>query len=306
MLVFAASDKGGTGRSVTCGNVAYRRALRGEYVSFLDFDFGSPTAGMVFQINSVATGTDRGGLHSFLRGSVSDPCRVEIWSHTSQKSLRSQAAQLGQFTLFPGDDGGGEFPLDRDIVRRCIQLFLRVEAEYDVCFVDLSAGRSYATEIALAATAAAELGSITVRWLVFHRWTRQHVLAAAKLAFGRKGIVETGAAYGHDRRVLTNAVRFVRTAVVDPASSIYGGLRDTQAMWFRQGNSALQKLASIKGMGRTVTMGSTPLEPVLQLHEQLITDDDVAATRIANQETVDAFADLAKRLDDPTVWEPEL
>ncbi|MFL6113172.1 MAG: ParA family protein, partial [Catenulispora sp.] len=36
MLIFATSDKGGTGRSVTSCNMAYRRALRGEQVAYLD------------------------------------------------------------------------------------------------------------------------------------------------------------------------------------------------------------------------------------------------------------------------------
>lgn len=31
MLVFAASDKGGTGRSVTSANLAYQRALTGDH-----------------------------------------------------------------------------------------------------------------------------------------------------------------------------------------------------------------------------------------------------------------------------------
>ena len=48
MIVFAISDKGGTGRSVTSANVAFRRALAGPNVAYLDVDFGSPTAGAVF------------------------------------------------------------------------------------------------------------------------------------------------------------------------------------------------------------------------------------------------------------------
>ena len=48
MLVFATSDKGGTGRSVTSCNIAYRLSLQGNDVVYLDFDFGSPTAGAIF------------------------------------------------------------------------------------------------------------------------------------------------------------------------------------------------------------------------------------------------------------------
>ena len=47
MLIFSASDKGGTGRSVTSANLAYHRAMAGDDVCYLDFDFGSPTAAAV-------------------------------------------------------------------------------------------------------------------------------------------------------------------------------------------------------------------------------------------------------------------
>ncbi|MFD1051900.1 hypothetical protein ACFQ1S_43240, partial [Kibdelosporangium lantanae] len=60
MLVFATSDKGGTGRSVTSCNLVYRKSLQGSDVCYVDFDFGSPTAGAVFQIPAVETGTDAG------------------------------------------------------------------------------------------------------------------------------------------------------------------------------------------------------------------------------------------------------
>jgi len=36
VLVFATSDKGGTGRSVTSSNVMYRRALQGSDVAYLE------------------------------------------------------------------------------------------------------------------------------------------------------------------------------------------------------------------------------------------------------------------------------
>jgi septum formation inhibitor-activating ATPase MinD len=40
MIVFATSDKGGTGRSVTSSNIVYRRALQGNDTCYVDFDFG--------------------------------------------------------------------------------------------------------------------------------------------------------------------------------------------------------------------------------------------------------------------------
>ena len=64
MLVFAASDKGGTGRSVTSANLAYQRALAGDDVCYLDFDFGSPTAAAVFDV------PERAGRHRARRSAL--------------------------------------------------------------------------------------------------------------------------------------------------------------------------------------------------------------------------------------------
>jgi len=302
MLVFATSDKGGTGRSVTSANVVYRRALQGSNVAYLDFDFGSPTAGTVFNVDSVARGTADGGLHSYLRGDVPEPQRLDVWTESERESLRRRPDGAGQLVLFPGDIDGGEFAITNDVVRRCVQLLLRIEEEFDIGLLDLSAGRSYATDAVLAATALPELRHIRARWLVFHRWTRQHIIAAEGLVNGANGIIELGVQRGHDRQELSDSIRFVRTAVVDPNSEQLAGLRAEQVAWLRDTNQALQRLASDRRIGRITRIGSVPLDPVLQWREQLITDWDTTIRQIANRATVDAFELIAKRLDDDSAW----
>jgi hypothetical protein len=154
----------------------------------------------------------------------------------------------------------------------------------------------------LAATASPELRHIKTRWLVFHRWTRQHIIAAQGLVAGAGGIIELGVARGHDRQQLSNSIRFVRTAVVDPNSEQLAGLRAEQVAWLRDTNQALQRLAGTLRIGRTTRIGSVPLDPVLQWREQLITDWDTTIRQIANRATVDAFELIAKRLDDDGAW----
>src|SRR5262249_47803157 len=179
LLVFATSDKGGTGRSVTSSNVLYRSALLGRDSCYLDFDFGSPTAGAIFGVDSIARGTDRGGLHSFLQARTERVDKVDIWIQSERRELRAKPMGAGRLVLLPGDKGGGEFPAKKEIMRRCVDMFLRLQEEFTICLVDLSAGRSQAIEIVLAAIAQPELKDakgITTRWLVFHRWTRQHIL----------------------------------------------------------------------------------------------------------------------------------
>jgi len=304
VLVFATSDKGGTGRSVTGSNVAYRRALQGSDVAYLDFDFGSPTAGAIFNIPAVYRGTVRGGLHSYLRGDGGDePVRYDVWTQSDRSSLRGRPAGAGRLVLVPGDRDGGEFAATPEMVDRCVELLRGLEEEFDLSIVDLSAGRSYATDIALAVTADPRLRGITSRWLVFHRWTRQHIIAASGLVYGERGLLEAGTARGHDRGVLADQIRFVRTAVVDPSAPELSGLRPEQVAWQRECNQELQALARESRVGRTSMLASVPLDPVLQWREQLITDLDVHTHRIANAQTVEAFEEIAKRLTEDTAWE---
>jgi hypothetical protein len=303
MLIFATSDKGGTGRSVTSCNVMYRRALQGSDVCYLDFDFGSPTAGAVFELATATTGTDSGGLHSYLQGRVVSPARLDVWSDSDRESLRSRPAGAGQFVLFPGDRGGGEFSISEDVVRRCVELFLRVEEEFEVCLVDLSAGRSFAVELALEVTGRKELSSTVCRWLIFHRWTSQHIIAASGLVFGDRGILKTGKVHGHDESELRDAIRFVRTAVLDPNTDGMANIRPAQATWLRECNSRLQELASRNFLGRSTVLGQTPIDPVLQWREQLISDADVAISQVANLATAESFNELARKLTDEAAWE---
>jgi hypothetical protein len=313
LLVFATSDKGGTGRSVTSSNVLYRSALHGRDVCYLDFDFGSPTAGAIFSVDAIARGTERGGLHSFLQDKedISDNLdsldKVDVWAQSERQDLRTKPLGAGRLMLIPGDKGGGEFPATQKITRRCANLFLRLQEEFDVCLVDLSAGRSQAVDIVLGATAQSTLKNtkgLTCRWLIFHRWTRQHILAAHGLVFGGHGLLQAGGdKYGHDRKDLESAIRFVRTAVVDPDSLQLKGMRPSQIAWLRDCDRSLRELASRHGLGRTSMLGSIPLDPMLQWREQLITDDDVWATQVANEETVKSFEELARKISDDVAWE---
>jgi hypothetical protein len=155
--------------------------------------------------------------------------------------------------------------------------------------------------MALGATARSELDSVAVRWLVFHRWTRQHIVAASGLVFGDHGVLEAGAAAGHDRDALLDSIRFVRTAVPILNAPLSTD-RAAQAKWLRICNDELKNLAMRSKLGQSLTLGETPMEPVLQWREQVILDADVASN-IANAATVKAFDELATKLTDDTVWE---
>ncbi|WP_280348251.1 SCO2523 family variant P-loop protein [Nocardia neocaledoniensis] len=303
MIVFATSDKGGTGRSVTSCNLAYRLGLRGISTAYLDFDFGSPTAGALFEISAVERGTQAGsGLHSYLRGHNTLPQRIDVRANTNRDALRSQRSRGGKLVLLPGDEGGGEAMSanDQHVVRRCRELLLDLDSTYKVVIVDLSAGRSVAMQIALEATRPQDMPDKEVCWLVYHRWTRQHLMAAQGLVHGPKGLLKTGVELGYAPDDLLARIRFVRTAVprVTDEHAASGG---PQAAWLLKQNDALRSLAAEYRLGAGALLGETPVEPVLQWREQIVLDADVNAG-IANRATVEAFEELARRLWDRATW----
>ncbi|MQY11112.1 hypothetical protein SRB5_12260 [Streptomyces sp. RB5] len=301
MLLFSASDKGGTGRSVTSANLAYRRALSGDDVCYLDFDFGSPTAAAVFDVPRVVRGVTSGGLHSYLQGDVPEPMLVDVWADTEHEALRTRPLGSGRMVLLPGDSGGGEFALGHDTVGRCVSLLQRLEEEYDLVMVDLSAGRSYAVDMVLAATAQPGLAELTSRWLVFHRWTRQHVIAASGLVYGDRGILAAGVGHGHDGDELREAIRFVRAAVPDPEAVPWNQVPAAQVSWMRKCDEQLMDLAARLDAADSRRLGTVPLEPVLQWREVLITDED-ADSGVANTATRDALVELAGKLTLDEEW----
>lgn len=305
MLVFAASDKGGTGRSVTSSNLLYRSALQGNDVCYVDFDFGSPTAGAIFGLEGAENGTMSGrGMHRYLRAEASQAERIDVWSETDRPTVRQRPAGAGRLVLLPGDNGGADFTRNaQPNLRRCIDLFLTLNAEFSLCIIDLSAGRNLAVELALRATAAPELRGVQSRWLVFHRWTRQHVVAAGGLVYGRStGLMDLAEEYGHDSDDFADRLRFVRTAIIDLTSPSQRGLTAAQSIWLGKCDDRLRELADKHRVGKDLLLGTVPLDPMLQWQEQLITDDDIA-TGIANRETRDAFDSLAKRITDDSAWE---
>ncbi|MDQ1295642.1 MAG: hypothetical protein QG608_3527 [Actinomycetota bacterium] len=301
MIVFAISDKGGTGRSVTGGNIVYRSALAGHDSCFVDFDFGSPTAGTIFDVHALGRGTESGrGTQSLLLGSSEASESLELW--TASDSLGGRPPGAGRLVLFPGDKGGSEFSIDTNTVRRCARFLGRLLEEYELSVVDLSAGRSYAVRLVLEATADWG-GSAQTRWLVFHRWTRQHVVAAHGLIHEARGILQTAEGCGHDRNETLDSLRTVRTAVMDPATADLSGLSGTQISWLRERHHDLQILAGELGLGRTRTLGIVPLDPILHWHEQILTEKALYESRIASVGTVQAFQELASALVDRAGWE---
>lgn len=301
MLIFSVSDKGGTGRSVTSTNVAYQAAQIGHDACYLDFDFGSPTVGAIFDIQDHADEVVSDGLHDYLNGRAPEPRRLDVWELSARESVKKPPGG-GRLDLYPGTRGGSSFVVDEDTVTRCVDLINRVNEQYDLCIVDLSAGRSFAAQLALQTLAHPALSGLEARWLVFHRWTRQHIYAAKSLVHGVHGLIDTGLANGLTEDRMLRMIRYVRTAVIDPHGPDSAGLRPSQQAWLWECDQDLERLASRAQLGQNRRIGSIPLEPVLQWREQLLTDRDVLVTKVANVETTIELRRLTALLLDETPW----
>lgn len=303
MIIFSASHKGGAGRTVTSANVAYRAALRGNNVCYLDFDFGSPTVGTVFDVERALSGVPGNGLHDYLGARSPEVLRVNVWAESKLGVSGPQPPGAGSLILLPGSAGGGEFTVDKATVDRCTELLVKLDAEFDLIVVDLSAGRSFAIELALQCTTRPPLRMVPARWLIFHRWTRDHIRAAHDLVYGEHGLMTSAIKIGHREPSMRGMIRFVRTGVIDPHSAANACLRDTQQNWLLAMDQDLEKLAARLDLGRANRIGTVPLDTVLQWREQLITDRDVYQLEIANKMTVEAFEQLAHIVTDPADWE---
>ncbi|HEV2633989.1 MAG TPA: SCO2523 family variant P-loop protein [Actinocrinis sp.] len=301
MLIFSVSDKGGTGRSVTSTNVAYQAALIGKDACYLDFDFGSPTVGAIFDVEEYADLVVDDGLHDYLNGRVPEPRKLDVWSLSARDSVK-QPPGGGKLDLFPGSRGGSSFMVDDENTRRCVDLITRLNEEYELCIVDLSAGRSFAAQLALQALVHPALSGVQARWLVFHRWTRQHVYAAKSLVHGLHGLIDCAELIGISEERMLAMIRYVRTAVINPHDEANHALRPSQQAWLWECDQDLERLASRSRLGQNWRIGSIPLEPVLQWREQLITDRDVLVTKVANAETIDALRRLTAILLDEKPW----
>jgi len=301
VLIFSVSDKGGTGRSVTSTNIAYQAALVGRDACYLDFDFGSPTIGAIFDVEDFADEVLTEGLHDYLNGRVPEPRKLDVWALSARDSVRKPPGG-GRLDLYPGTKGGSSFVVDANNAARCVDLITRLNEQYDLCIVDLSAGRSFAAQLALQTLAHPALDGLEARWLVFHRWTRQHVYAAKSLVYGPHGLIDTALANGISEDRMLAMIRYVRTAVIDPHGPANNALRPSQQAWLWECDQDLERLASRSRLGQNLRIGSIPLEPILQWREQLITDRDVLVTQVANPETAKSLRKLTAVVLNETPW----
>ena len=269
------SHKGGTGRTVTTANVAYQLARRGQDVCMVDFDLASPTLGSVLGLKDISSGADT-GLHHILVGeapaSSAEELERSIWDSPDIAATFSFDWH-GAFRLLPGSRSGADVDL-RDTSQVVAELLADVSSRYDVVLIDLRSGLGPVAGLFLEPM----IDEVLTAWLVFHRWTRQHLVGAHNLLENLQQYSQ-GPFYR------------VRTAVIDPDKS------GAAEPWVRSQHESLQKDANrllTLGVEPSREIGAVPMDPLLQWTERIVTDAD--AEVVGNQKTVDAFIHLAEQI----------
>ena len=294
MLVFSISDKGGTGRTVTSCNIAYQAALQGQNVCYFDLDLGSPTASNTFGLDNSLLDSSK-SLHEFLnKDSVDEPQHIDVFAESEQFKEEGPPPDAGKLIFVPGKRTGKEFDSSFKNTDRCLQYFkeLQNNKKFDLCIVDVSAGRSPALELIMKVLGKdhetdKELNYV---WLVFHRWTKQHLQAAHNLVYSPNGLHYLANKKQLPDTKFRNSIYYVRTAFVEEIKA----QTPAQEVWITEKKQALQEIAGELGLLNR-QLGEIPWDPMLYWNEQLITANDIAQ-ELTNQSTMDAFKELAKAL----------
>lgn len=282
-LVYACtSHKGGTGRSVATANIAYRLSLENELsVCVVDLDVDSPTFASVLNLPQFSTGAEI-GIRSFL--AEDDDDRIPVDTFVNGDGILRNVGKLAQESLYTPDEfqSAGEFALvpgskSRDIEipklfgQRLKQLIERLSSSFDVILIDVAAGESDA--LLSIGESKDKAGGQLDGWLLFCRWTPQHIAAAGDL---------------RDRMLKMTPdvpVKVIRTAVpVIPKHP-----------WFDEQHKRLKDQFS-RVFKDSDTDLSIPFEPVFQWREGVLTERSRYEHGEQVTDTIDAFSEIASFL----------
>ena len=282
------SHKGGTGRTVSTANLAYHLALRGRDVCILDLDLASPTLGAVVGLDDIATGAEV-GIHNILAGRL-QPEEVEelernVWN-SSDINRHYKPESHGRFRVVPGTIKGADRVMEEDYPKfrdRLSRVLTDLRARYEYVFCDLRSGIGPVPEAFLWEKIASQLDS----WLLFYRWTHQHLYGVADLASELSDKTDRPLGEGNPRFLS------VRTAVIKVDS-----VPIESRLWIGRRDDHLRERS--KGLARLTrppleNIGAIPLDMILQWSESILTTDH--AELVGNSLTLKAFDRLAEKLE---------
>ena len=281
------SHKGGTGRTVTTANVAYHLATLGKNVCILDLDLASPTLGAVVGLLDIGPGASEGkGIHDVLFRNLPPEAIREIerdvWESSDIRLTRT--FRCGEFHLIPGTRSGGDAAMSDAVSRdrpreRLARVLDELTGRYDFVFCDLRSGIGAVADAFVSRPVVERLDA----WLLFHRWTRQHLVGVIDLAENLSNTSE-----------LPKPFMRIRTAAVDrntvPAES---------KAWIDRRHDEL--VAEANRLNAVTDppiedLGYVPSDLLLQWSECILTTE--LATTKGTVDTINAFGHIARRLVD--------
>lgn len=297
-VVIGVSYKGGSGRTTTMANVAYRLALSSvNSVCMVDLDLGAPTLGAVLELAGYESGTKVGrGIHSFLpnpqtgnrqrevRALLEDKeLLVDVQSNCASPGVRDALRSLGDdpsFRVLLGEaewrDIASPESLDVPINEVVETLALR----WPYTFVDVGAGTDSQL---LALTRHHRPAERT--WAVFYRWTPQHVRGTAHL-------IEQLLAGNVPREM----IRTVRVARGTPPPDLEGTpVEIAAARWVHDQDAETERIASEVGLDE-YPVTDIPRSEILYWRDGIIATEALPSLADASRELIDSYRRLAKDL----------
>lgn len=276
----AVSHKGGTGRSVTIANVGYQLAMGGSNVCMVDLDLGSSTLGAVWNVEYTEQRGVEGGIGRLLI--EPDPTESEIlgslvnlWS-ASEFFKQARGGGGAKLQLLPGTRDLGDMG-NEEVLREPLHKILTVLAEnYDYVFADVRSGISAVT---LALATGGVFRHLVTGWLVFHRWTPQHLIGANDMVTRLSGWNWSDRTY------------LIRTAYVNPQTSLEN--KEKNRDWFMNQETRLLKERK-KFSNRT--LATIDFSRILQWEERVLTDSFARDANFYPCEEIAQFKDLADKL----------
>ncbi len=281
-VVVAASHKGGTGRSVTIANVSYQLARAGMHVCMVDLDLGSSTLGSVWGLDQESdTGVVGPGVQQLLaQGSPSESqiqtALIDMWSR-SRWLMESHDTNpdKGRLKLMPGNRGAGDLDdKSKRLTEPLFEILSTLSGQFDFVFADVRSGLSSVTH---ALTREPAFRDLVAAWLVFHRWTPQHLAGAGELV--------DLLCQAQSRPYL------VRTAYSNPEELPPSDNR----IWFMRQDAYLQEEA-MRLFSSSRRIATIPFSRLLQWQERVLSPSYLNSMGFRDSQEIQAYQHLANEV----------
>jgi len=258
----------------------------GPKVCMVDIDLGSSTLGSVWGVREMRAGVKgRVGVHELLRMDNPEPkldkALENLWDRSAwlRNRVMESSPNRGRLALLPGNFRYGDSGTQADELKVPLYSVLSALCDrFEFVFADIRSGLAAVTQ---ALFDKATFQDLIGGWLIFHRWTPQHLIGASDMVELLK-----------ESKWNSGLIHLVRTAYVDP-----NDLPEENRRWFVQQNADLAKDESdMCRVTRVRRIGVIPFSRVLQWQERIISRSFLNETGLKTLPEADALRQLAQDL----------